>query len=325
MSMNRRHFVKLAACGAGAGALRASQTASTTVENVTGADKNDNGKQFPTVQVIPLPDDKASFQHEGREILRYHFGTTAPKTYCWPLIGPAGRPVIRMGHPHDPVSHRHHRGIWVAHGKVNDIDFWGEDSGSRIQHEAIELYEDGTKRATLVARNVWLSPKGQRVLTERRTLSATPLPGLRCAVDIGLEFLAEEGPVTFGTLPFGFVGVRVAKTMSVADGGGTILNSEGGRDEQGTFWKRARWVNYAGPVAPGRRNGIVLLDHPGNPGHPTHWHTRRDGWMGASFTLKEPYRLEQGGKLKLRYRLVGHEGGTSAELAEGLWKEFAGE
>ena len=320
--MDRRSFFKVAGCGAGAQIFGAGTV---LVRADTAAEKASQINRFPRMQVIPLPDDKASFRHDGREILRYHFGTTAPKTYCWPLVGPAGRPVIRIGHPHDPVSHRHHRGIWVAHAHVNGMDFWGEDSGSTIRHQAIERYEDGPSRATLVARNVWLGPAGNPVLMERRTLSAMPLPGDECAVDVQLEFEAAEDTVTVGATPFGFLGVRVAKTMSVADGGGTIVNSEGGSDEEGTFWKRARWLDYSGPIAPGRRNGILFLDHPGNPEHPTFWHTRRDGWMGASFSLKNPFRLAKEEKLKLRYRLVAHDGDADPARAEAAWKRFAAE
>lgn len=324
--MNRRKFIRATVCGAGAGVFGARAAVGAASEKgASAAEKEDSRKIFPGMQVIPLPDEKASFRHEGREILRYHFGTTAPKTYCWPLVGPAGFPVVRIGHPHDPVSHRHHRGIWVAHGKVNKVNFWEENSGSSIRHEAIELYEDGPKGARLVARNVWLSLSREQLLTERRTVGAMALPGGECEVDIQLEFHASECAVTFGEIPFGFLGVRVAKTMSVADGRGTIINSEGGRGEKGTFWKRARWVDYAGPIAPRRCNGIIFLDHPDNPRHPTYWHTRKDGWMGASFTLKQPYDLAKGDKLKLRYRLVVHDGDADPARADAAWKRFAAE
>jgi len=322
--MNRRDFFRVASCGAGVQLLGAGKAVRTGLTEASSAvEKEAGAEQFPRVQVIPLPDDKASFQHDGREILRYHFGSGAPKTYCWPLIGPAGRSVIRIGHPHDPLGHRHHRGIWVAHGKVNGANFWEENSGSAIRHEAIERYEDGATQATLVARNAWVAPNGRRLLTERRTLSVIPLKAGECAMDIRLEFHATDGAVTFGALPFGFVGVRVAKTISVADGGGTLVNSEGGNGEKGTFWRPAKWLNYAGPIAPGRRNGIIFLDYPGNPRHPTYWHTRRDGWMGASFTLKEPFRLAEGDKLKLKYRLVVHDGDADPAGAEAAWKQFA--
>ena len=58
------------------------------------------------------------------------------------------------------------------------------------------------------------------------------------------------------------IGVRMAKTIGVLDGGGRIRNSEGGVDEKGTFWKRARWVDYSGQIAPANSSRLVPL-HPG--------------------------------------------------------------
>jgi hypothetical protein len=53
-----------------------------------------------------------------------------------------------------------------------------------------------------------------------------------------------------GKTPFGFIGVRMAKTIGVHDGGGTILNSEGALDEKEVFWKHAKWAVYSGPNTP---------------------------------------------------------------------------
>ena len=63
---------------------------------------------WPRTEVVPQPDDQVSFQVDGREVLRYHYGPQAPKPYVYPLIGPAGRPVTRLTHPHDPFTHNHH-------------------------------------------------------------------------------------------------------------------------------------------------------------------------------------------------------------------------
>ena len=36
------------------------------------------------------------------------------------------------------------------------------------------------------------------------------------------------------------------------------------------------------------------MDHPGNPNHPSAFHVREDGWMGASLTFKAPITIEPG-------------------------------
>ena len=127
---------------------------------------------------------------------------------------------------------------------------------------------------------------GKVLLEERRRVSLELLPDGESLLVLDLRFEAKGAPVTFGKTPFGLVGVRLAKTIGIADGGGTIRNSEGNVDEQGDngcFWKRARWCDYSGPVLPGKAEGATLFDHPANPNHPTYFHVRSDGWMGSSF------------------------------------------
>ncbi len=108
--------------------------------------------------------------------------------------------------------------------------------------------------------------------------------------------------MTLGATPFGMVGVRMAKTIGVNDGGGLIRNSEGNVNEQGpngVFRKKARWVDYSGPITDSAAEGITLFDHPSNPNHPSHFHVRNDGWMGASLTLEKPITITPGEPLRL--------------------------
>ena len=65
---------------------------------------------------------------------------------------------------------------------------------------------------------------------------------------LDLTFSAPKSPVTLGRTNFGMIGVRMAKTIGVHDGGGTIRNSEGGVNEAGVHEKPARWCDYSGPI-----------------------------------------------------------------------------
>ena len=141
---------------------------------------------------------------------------------------------------------------------------------------------------------------------------------------IDLELSAPSSSTTLGKTPFGMVGVRMAKTIGVHDGGGLIRNSEGKVGEKGgVFWKPARWVDYSGPISPGESGGITLLDHPDNPNHPSVFHVRDDGWMGASLTFDGPRTIEPGRPLRLRYGLYAHSGVPTAEAIAASWKAFA--
>jgi hypothetical protein len=129
--------------------------------------------------------------------------------------------------------------------------------------------------------------------------------------------------VTLGKSNFGMLGVRMAKTIGVHDGGGTIRNSVGGVNEAGVHEKAARWCDYSGPITREANEGITLLDHPANPNHPTVFHVRDDGWMGAALTFAGPRTIEPGQPLKLRYGLWVHAGVPSAERIDDQFAQFA--
>ncbi|MCP4641421.1 MAG: hypothetical protein GY851_13350 [bacterium] len=277
---------------------------------------------FPRVQVIPMPDRQFAFEVDGAETARYHYDDAYHRPFVFPLIGPAGRPVTRLTHPHDPDGHGHHLSIWVSHRDVNGANFW-ENGDARIVHEAVETIEDGVASGALTVRNVWRNGDGANLLTEHRTMRLWPLPDGESYLDVTLELKPVDGDVTFGETSFGLFAVRVAKTMSVNDGGGTLRNSEGGVGEEAIFWKPARWVDYTGWVTPDTENGITLFDHPDNPSFPTPYHVRRDGWMGASFSKEAARTVKADEKLVLRCRLYVHDGDATPETIDQQWQQWA--
>jgi hypothetical protein len=280
-------------------------------------------KPVPRVQVFPQAHDQASFQVDGRELTRYHFGADGRRTYLFPLNGPSGKSVTRIGHPHDPVSHSHHNSVWVSHFSVDGVDFWGDRGKGRIVHQRIERYEDGDTAASLTALNHWVNDQGEVLLEERRRIEVEPLANGEWLTTIDLELSNPRRSITLEKTPFGLLGVRMAKTIGVHDGGGRIRNSEGGVNETGVFWKPARWCDYSGAVANGVIEGLTLLDHPQNPNHPTVFHVRDDGWMGASLTFDAPRTVDKGVSLRLRYGLYVHRGLADPAAINARWSSFA--
>lgn len=280
---------------------------------------------FAHVQAVPLPYHQVALEIDGIEAARYHYGPDVPKPFVFPLVGPAGRRVTRLTHPHDPVGHGHHLSVWVGHQDVNGTNFWEWNPDVRIVHQRIEEYTDGPTRASVIASNVWRDAEGKAVLNERRTTALVALENNERYLDTTLEITPASEEVVFGKSPFGLFAVRVAKTMSVHDGGGTLRNADGAVGEKDMFWKHARWIDYTGRVTADEENGIAFFDHPANLNFPTGWHVRRDGWMGASFTLDGPYELLEGDRLVLRYRLYVHDSKATPERIENHWKRFAEE
>jgi len=279
-------------------------------------------KPVPRMQVIPMPYDQASFQRDGVELTRYHFGPGLHRPFLYPVVGPSGRSLTRMGHPHDPESHSHHNSVWISHNDVNGTSFWSDGGKGKIRYKRIVKFEDADEQAYLIAENEWIDNDGKILLLETRRITVLPVSSFEWVLTIDMEFKSDKEIVTLGKTPFGMVGVRMAKTIGVNDGGGKIRNSEGAVNEKEVFWKKARWVDYSGAITNGKIEGITLFDHPNNPNFPSHFHVRNDGWMGASLTFDGPMKIRPDKPLQLRYGLYVHSDMKSIEAIEAGWKQF---
>jgi hypothetical protein len=282
-------------------------------------------RPVPAMQVIPLPGSAASIERDGQEISRYHFGGELRRPFLYPLIGPSGKSLTRMGHPRDPNGHSHHNSVWVTHHDVGGVAFWNDAATSkgRIVQQRVVQYEDADGEALIESVNLWRDDANRVLLEEQRAMRFRPQEGGQWLLVLDLTFSAPKSPVTLGKTNFGMLGVRMAKTIGVHDGGGTIRNSAGGVNEAGVHEKAARWCDYAGPITRQAREGITIFDHPTNPNHPTVFHVRDDGWMGAALTFAGPRTIEPGSPLKLRYGLWVHAGVPEAAAIDREFDEFA--
>jgi hypothetical protein len=172
------------------------------------------------------------------------------------------------------------------------------------------------------------------VLREMRRCEVRPLVEDQWLMIIDIEFKTPgDKPVTLDESSFGLVGVRMAKTIGVADGGGRILDAEGHVDEKQVFHQPTRWVDYSGPIAPRRAElregdlpgggGIALMDHPSNPAFPAMDHVRNDGWMGVCTTGQDAITIEPGKARRFRYGLWVHAGAPEAAAIDQAWKRFS--
>ena len=279
----------------------------------------------PRAQAVPLPNREISFQRDGFEIARYYYGTHLDRPFLYPVIGPAGRSLTRMGHPHDPETHSHHNSIWISHRDVSGTNFWADHGHGKIIHQRVLRFDDGPDRASVLVVNAWTADTGKVLLREWRQMSVELLPNDEWLLVLDLEFEAPgPGKIILGKTPFGLIGVRMARSIGVNDGGGRIRNSEGAAGEKEILWKPAKWVDYSGPITDRAIEGVTLMDHPNNPNHPSVFHVRSDGWMGASLTFDEPRTLAPGEPLRLRYGLYIHAGMPAIDALQKQWKEFAG-
>ena len=248
-------------------------------------------KPIPRVQAVPLPHDQTSFQLDGRELTAIHYSPQDFRVFWHPILSSKGVSLTRMGHPHDPLTHRHHNSVWLSHANVNGLDFWGEyqpEKQGRIVCKGVprEGYMDSDEAAAMLMENHWIKDADKSVqLIELRRTEVRPLKGASSwLLLVDLRYSAPKGkPARIEPSFFGLIAVRMAKSVGVHDGGGRILNSNGQINEAEVFRKPAQWVDYSGRITNEEDGfaGITLMNHPINPQNPTPFHVRDDGWMGA--------------------------------------------
>ena len=281
-------------------------------------------------EIIPLPDHQVSFQIDGLEKTRWHFDEKYPRPFFYPFNGPSGVSLTRMGHP-GAQNHDHHRSIWFAHNQVNGLDFWADGKGPTIRQKFWYRYRDGNEEAIMASALGWYDAEGTELMEQDLVVAAIPLENNEhlLEIQITLRPAAGQEKVELGKTNFGFLAVRVAKTISNYFGGGQLTNEQGQAGEPTLFGQPSRWMDYSGHVVAGVgenrqsvEEGITYFDHPENPRYPTAWHVRSDGWMGASFCLKEGYRIDAGSSLTLRYLLHAHGGSYDAKRASSVAKDF---
>lgn len=233
-----------------------------------------------------------------------------------------------MGHPGAP-NHDHHQSIWFAHHKVLGIDFWANNLPPRIRQKEWLAYLDGDDEAIMAVNLGWYDGHDPKELLQQE-LIVSVRPGGPVGTSTASETLVElqstfrptADMLEFGKTNFGFLAVRVAKSLSVHFGGGVLTDSEGRVNEPAIFGNKARWMDYSGPVPGGVTEGITYFDHATNPGSPTHWHVREDGWMGASACFAEPLVTAKTQPLSLRYLLHAHTGTVDPARANQVAGEF---
>lgn len=280
---------------------------------------------------------------DGKLFTEYH--TKAGQgPALWPLVGPTGKSVTR-GFPFEPpvkegtADHPHHQSVWMNHGNVNDVDFWGKNRNDRkegtvprIAHrEFVELKNSGAT-ATLVTRNDWKNGD-QRICEDERAMTFVSSPDGGRWIDFSITIKATDGDVVFGDTKEGSFAVRVIDSMRVeAKKGGKIVNSEGLEDEK-AWGLPARWVDYTGPVD-GETVGIALMSHPKSFRPTPRWHVRTYGLFAANpFGQKDfpqpeaaqqgPTTIKKGDSITLKYRVWLHSGTTNVEKTDAVFRDFA--
>lgn len=284
---------------------------------------------IPRCQVVPLPDNSYAFEVDGEVLTQWNAASRYPRPFFFPVHGPKLGRMTRMGHP-GAMDHDHHNSIWFAHHKVLGIDFWSIKSTSQVRQLHWHAMRDGMEEAVLAVQLGWFDGHDPAPLLQQElVICVKPLdePQIELqassnwTMELQSRFLPTAESLEFQQTNFGFLAVRLAKSISGQFGGGVLTNSAGAIGESQIFEKPAEWVDYSGTVGlrvDPQQAGITYFNHPENPGSPISWHVREDGWMGAGACLKQALITTREQPLMLRYLLHIHSGELNAQSANEL-------
>ncbi len=281
-------------------------------------------------EVVPSPGDVFRLTIDGVERTAWHWGSSAPRPFFYPFLGPSGASLTRMNHPGAP-NHDHHRSIWFAHHDVLGVDFWSEGKPPRIVQSKWLALEDADDAVRMAVQLHWIDGHDPRPLVEQELLATLrPGPEGESFLELDSTFRPLSEMLEFRQTNFGFLGIRLARSISAVFGAGGLTNSNRLQGERAIFGKPARWMDYSGPVPVGTgaqrlrvTEGVTCFDHPSNPGFPVSWHVRDDGWMGPSACRHGPILITRAEPLRLRYLLHAHAGAINPEKADALADAFA--
>ncbi|MGA3185498.1 MAG: PmoA family protein [Bryobacteraceae bacterium] len=273
----------------------------------------------------------------GQPFTDFYYGGDAPKPYLHPLRCASGKIVTRSfpmeNIPGESTTDQHHRGVWLAYRDVNGYDFWQNEfsyhnkTAGKVVTRSVEDLKSGQDRGSFRGTFVWLSPGGEPLLEEVRTMAFSGDAKLRMVdVDLTLKALVDS---TFGDSKDGAFSIRLAEPLAEKNGG-SIVNSEGARGMDQTWGKPASWIDYSGDLN-GEKLGVVLLEHPDSFHHPSRWHVRDYGLLAINpfgsnaFDKQAPLAklvLPAGKSIRLRYRIVIHPAMDVPQI-ENLYHQFA--
>jgi hypothetical protein len=174
----------------------------------------------------------------------------------------------------------------------------------------------------------WVDFNGKALVRDERAY-AFQAPGDLRIVDIDIKLTGIE-KAHFGDTKEGVFAIRLATEM---DGKhtGRMESADGKIGEKEVWGRPSPWVDYYGKVD-GELLGVAIFDHPSNPKHPTHWHSRDYGLFAANiFGERDFYRdktrdggvtLEPGQSMRFRYRVVVHPGDAKTARIADLYREY---
>jgi hypothetical protein len=282
-----------------------------------------------------VPGKELSLLEDHQTILTYHFALDRRKPYLHPVCTPSGLPLTCL----EPWDHVWHKGLWFSWKELSGVEFWaewealGQEGVLKLcPDEEVNLYDQW---ATIATRFEYYPPSSDdSLMTEtRRLLIRMPQAETGYSIDWDLTFEAHEKAVVLDRTPItqetpwgGYAGLSWRATRDM--GGFQVMDSERRTTLAEMNRKQARWGALWGQLDGGwnRWGGMAMFDHPQNPRHPSHWYYIGDpgfGYLNPAFLQEEPFTIEPGNPLYLRYHVLIFEGEPTFEFLEEEYERYS--
>lgn len=288
--------------------------------------------------ILKAPDGRTVFRYMTKKPKKTNLA--ASSVCCFhPLNTPSGERLTDLA----PGDHHHHRGVFLAwhtmdftedadfsafgptgptHGKnISRADFWGwgefaPTQGRIIKNRSVDLVKADAAQAELVIHNDWII-KDRVVMVEKTIVTVRQQDAVH-VIDLDYR-LTPNLDLTLNRTAFGGFCVRARNDgeswYATSDGKVNLPDPHYSVPELN--WPAKKWYDYTIRLDNGRTIGIGTIDHPDNP--PSTWHNPRYVWMvNPCIVASEPVHVNKHKTLRLRYRLVVHDGPTPTKLLNNL-------
>jgi hypothetical protein len=251
----------------------------------------------------------------------YRTDGTQKYPYFFPVCGPLTGQAMT---DESGALYPHHRSLYLACDRVNGGDYWQEAaSRGQIVSRGPKLESQSKDRVVIKDVCDWRMPEKDPVFLDERTWTITaPSAGLRI-IDAEITLTAKTD-IHITQTNHALFSIRCAPDLAPANGG-TLINSNGQRNEAETFGQAAAWAGFQRERACGAES-IVLMDHPKNPWSPCKWFTRDYGFMSPMpFNFMPGWDLASGKSIRLRNRVLVMSGLIEKSAVEKQFADFAAE
>jgi len=270
--------------------------------------------------------DKVTVAIDGLPVMVYcSRDSTITRPFFTHVRAPSGVQVTRHNPPidgQDIVDHAtFHPGIWMSFGDINGSDYWR--IMARVRHvKFVEEPHGGPGKGTFVVLNEYLDQKDPSKVVCNEVARYTFLVRPEGYLLLWDSIFSSDKDFYFGDQEEMGLGFRVATPLRVGASGqgnlpagsGTILDSEGRKNEKQIWGNSAKWCDYSGTMA-GQLVGMTIFTHPDNL-RPSWFHARDYGLLEANQFGRKAFGKGEASKvvvrasekLRLRYGVFIHSG-----------------